>query len=276
VLLSLLRIAGGLALGYVVLLALAWRFQERLAFPAPQGRVPEPRAAGVSGERITLTLASGTQMAGWYLPAARAGRSPALLWFYGNGENVGLIWPVVRDFKPADAALLVVDYPGYGESGGRATEAGLYEMAEVAYAALAERPDVDRERIVVYGRSLGSAVATWLAARRPVAGLVLESPFTNAREMSRQHYGIVPGFILRLKLDNLSTIAQVRAPLLVFHGTKDRLVPLRMGERVAAAAGGPAELVTIPGAGHNETYDVGGDRYRERLWGFVKRVTAVR
>jgi fermentation-respiration switch protein FrsA (DUF1100 family) len=252
-----------LALAYVVLLLLAWRFQERIAFPAPRGPLPD-------GERITITLRDGTTLAGIFLPPAGSGRGPGLLWFYGNSETIGAIWPIIREFRPPDAALLIVDYPGYGASGGRPTEAGLYEAAESAYATLTSRPEVDPTRIFVYGRSLGTAVACWIAARRPVAGLVLESPFTNARDMSRQSYGLFPRFVLRLKLDNLEQVRRVRAPVLIFHGTADRLVPLAMGRRVAAAAQPPAELVELAGATHNTTYEMGGTAYRDRLWAFLR------
>lgn len=276
-----LRLGVGLVLGYVVLLVLAWLFQERLAFPAPRDPVPDPKDVGLDGERIELVTQAGTRLVGWFLrPALARGVSepadpgrepgvPALLWFYGNGENIGTIWPVVRDFQPPGAAVLVVDYPGYGASRGRTTERGIYEAADAAYRYLRRRADLDPERIFVYGRSLGTVAAIYTAATHPTAGLVLESPFTSAREMSRQHYGLFPRFILRLELDNLARIARVRRPVLVFHGTADVLVPPDMGKRVAAAAPGPVELVLIEGAGHNDTYDVGGRAYRDRLWAFV-------
>lgn len=223
---------------------------------------------------MNLTLPDGTALAGLFIePSPSTGPAPGMLWFYGNGENIAAIWPIIRQFRPPEAALLVVDYPGYGASGGVTSERGLYEAATAAYQALTAMPGVDRSRIVVYGRSLGTSVATWLAARHPVAGLVLESPFTNAREMSRQQYALFPRFILRLQLDNLSNIAAVQAPVLIFHGTADLLVPPSMGRRVAAAAPGPVEFVPIEGARHNETYEVGGERYRDRLWDFVRRVT---
>jgi fermentation-respiration switch protein FrsA (DUF1100 family) len=196
--------------------------------------------------------------------------SPALLWFYGNGENIASLAPILRAFQPPGAALLVVDYPGYGGSGGRATEASLYAAADAAYDALAARAEVDRGRIYLYGRSLGTAVAVHTAAHHPVAGLILESPFTSAADMTRRHYALVPRFVVRLSLDNLATIKQVRCPILLFHGTADRLVPPAMGMRVAAAAPGPVEVVLIQNAGHNDTYDAGGDQYREKVWSFVK------
>ena len=279
----LLRILLGVIIAYAVLVLLAWLFQERMAFPAPSGALPDvAELKRLGAERIELVMRDGTRIAGVYLPSRSrpnpvgqsdsrtvGHKSAGMLWFYGNGENVGAIWDIVVEWQPPGVAVLVVDYPGYGASGGRATEPGLYEAADLAYQALAGRADIDPSRLFVYGRSLGSAVATHTAATHRVAGVVLESPFTNAREMSGQHYGLFPRFILRLRLDNLGTIARVRCPVLVFHGTADRLVPPRMGEAVARAAPGPVELVWIEGAGHNTTYEVGGHYYRDKLWAFV-------
>ena len=274
-----LRIALGLAPAYVVLVILAWRFQERLAFPAPRAPLPDPKRVGVAnGETIDLTTEDGTRLVGWYLASTILHQPPqpsqaaaGLLWFYGNGETVAAIWPIVREFQPPGTAVLVVDYPGYGGSAGRATEAGMYGAADAAYAALVARPEIDARRIYVYGRSLGTAAATWVAARHPVAGLILESPFTCAAAMARQLYALLPRFIVRLSLDNLGRMRQIHCPVLVFHGDADRLVPTAMGRAVAAAAAGPVELVLIHGAGHNETYDRGGRAYRERIWEFVAR-----
>ena len=270
----LARIAFGVLAGYVMLIGLAWLLQERLAFPSPRAPLPDPARVGLpDAQLVSLVMKDGTRLAGWYLPPHRPSPPvPALLWFYGNGENIAVIWPVLRDFRSPRAALLVVDYPGYGASGGRATESGLDEAGDLAYQSLITRPEVDRARSFVYGRSLGSVVATHLASTHPVAGLVLESPFTSARDMSRRHYALFPGFILRLRLDNLATIRRVRCPVLVFHGTADRLVPAEMGRQVAAAASGPSELVLIEGAGHNDTYAVGGRAYRDKLWEFIERV----
>src|SRR6266704_836654 len=182
-------------------------------------------------------------LAGWYLAPRAADAlhhpappSPALLWFYGNGENIAGIWPILRDFQPPGTALLVVDYPGYGGSEGRATEAGLYA-----------------------------------AARHPVAGLILESPFTSAAAMARHLYPFLPRLGLRLSLDNLGHVRLVRCPVLLLHGTADRLAPTAMGMAVAAAAASPVEVVLIHGASHNDTYEVGGREYRDKVWAFVGR-----
>src|SRR6266853_211813 len=243
-----LRVIVGLGLAYLVLLVLAWLFQERLAFPAPRARLPDPKRVGVdNGEKVDLVSGDGTNLVGWYLkpvdlpqPAPASSTSRGLLWFYGNGENVAAIWPIVREFQPPGTAVLVLDYPGYGASGGRATEAALYAAADAAYGALASRPEVDPRRIYVYGRSLGSAVASYTAAHHLVAGLILESPLTNAAEMARYHYPLLPRFLLRLSLDNVANVKLVHCPILLFHG-----------------------------AGHNDTYALGGRAYRDKLWEFV-------
>ena len=257
---------------YLVILLVLWMMQERITFPSPRAPLPDPVQTLGYGERVELQMQDGTQLVGWYLPPLRRPPPPAaaLLWFYGNGENIAAIWPIIRDFRPPHAALLVVDYPGYGGSGGRATEAGIYEAADLAYQALAQRPDVDPHRIYVYGRSLGSAPATHTAASHEVAGMILESPFTSARAMAARHYKIFPKALVRIRLDNLARMQQIHCPTLIFHGTADVLVPIEMGKELAASAAGPVEFVMIEGSDHNETYDLGGKAYRDKLAAFVK------
>jgi len=261
-----------------VVAVLLWGLQERITFPSPRSPLPDPTQTIGYGERIELRMQDGTRLVGWYLPPAveggkgrqRAAKAPGMLWFYGNGETLGAIWPIIRDFRPQNAGLLVLDYPGYGASEGRATEAGMYEAADLAYNALASRPDIDPHRIYAYGRSLGSAAATYAAANHEVAGLILESPFTSARGMAARHYRIFPAFLVRIGLDNIGRMPRIHCPTLVFHGTADVLVPIKMGHDVAAAAGGPVEFVMIEGAGHNDTYEMGGKAYRDKLAAFVK------
>lgn len=262
----------GLAGVYLVIVLLLWAFQERITFPAPRAPLRDPVRTLGYGERVELRMRDGTRLVGWFL-AAEGGegrRTAALLWFYGNGENIAAIWPIIRDFRPRHAALLVLDYPGYGASEGKASEAGMYEAADLAYDAIIRNPDIDPRRIYVYGRSLGTAAATHLAATREVAGLILESPYTSARGMAARHYRIVPTALVRLGLDNIGRMPRIHCPTLIFHGTADMIVPIQMGHDVGAAAGGPVEFVMIEGAGHNDTYDMGGKAYREKLAAFVK------
>src|SRR5258708_2601484 len=124
----LLKLAVTLALAYGLLVVLAWVFRGGRAFPAGRAGRPDPGAAGLDrGERLELMLEARTRLTGWFVPPAAppaGGRAPGLLWFYGNGETIATIAPILRELAPPHAALLVLDYPGYGESAGRATGAG--------------------------------------------------------------------------------------------------------------------------------------------------------
>lgn len=272
-----LKVLVVLALAWGLFVFISWRFQERIAFPGPDTPVPDPSRFGApDGEVVTVETTDGVTLKGWYLPPSPASasgeRAAGLIWFYGNLEtvaNVGLILHAY-DLRPPGMGLLVLDYRGYGSSGGRTTEAGLYRDADAAWRHLTGRPQIDSTRIAVYGRSLGSAVALYLATTYPVRAVVLDSPFSTGHDMAEEHYGLVPTELLRLKLDNLARAREMDAPLLVFHGDEDLIAPLPMGRSVAAA-GDAEELIVIRGAGHNNTYDVAGDRYRRRMHEFLRR-----
>jgi uncharacterized protein len=256
---------------YAVLSALVWWRQERIAFPAPRTALPAPGDVGLPGERVTVTTADGVVLRGWYLPPDPGTPRPApgLLWFPGNAETVGGIWPLLAAWRPPEFGVLILDYRGYGTSGGTPTEQGLYRDGEAAWDALVERTEIDAARVAVFGRSLGSAVALHVATTRPARAVVLESPFSTAAALRRAHYPFLPGVLLRLELDNVGRAARLTVPLLVFHGADDRIVPPAMGEAVAAA--GRGTFHPIAGADHNATFAVGGDGYRETMAAFLRR-----
>ncbi|MBI4501870.1 MAG: alpha/beta hydrolase [Gemmatimonadetes bacterium] len=272
---SLLRIAGVLLAVYVALCALAWRYQDRLAFPAPRTRLPDPFEFRIpNAERISVTTSDGVVLRGWYLaptPLPREGqRAAGLIWFYGNMETLAYIGPILRYLRPPQTGIVALDYRGYGESDSAATEAGIYRDADAAWEYLAHRPEIDPGRIAVYGRSVGSVPALYLATTRQAQAVILDSPMTSAREMAALHYGFLPGFLIHLSLNNRERAARLSVPLLVFHGTKDLIAPVAMGEAIARA--GKGELVRIEGAGHNETYDIGDEQYRQRMWAFLAQM----
>lgn len=270
----------GIALLYGVLVLLAWRFQEKLAFPGPSTPVPDPARYGApDGQIVTVETTDGVTLEGWYLPPSpppqNGERAPGLLWFYGNMETVAMVGLILHanDLRPPGMGLLILDYRGYGGSQGKTTEAGLYRDADAAWRFLAAHSEIDSARIAVYGRSLGSAVALYVATTYPVRAVVLDSPFSSARALAARHYPIIPQALLHIALDNVTRARHLTAPLLVFHGADDRIAPIAMG-RAVAQAGRAVELVEIAGAGHNDTYDVGGMRYRTRLIQFLSGVLA--
>lgn len=276
---SPLKILTGLAVTaaviYLLLVVLAWKYQDRLAFPAVPAELPTPETLGLThGERIQVTTADGIQLRGWYLapvPAPPNGeRAPGLIWFPGNMETIEGIAPILNGLRPPGIGLVVLDYRGYGESNGEPTEAAVYSDAEAAWDYLVGRPEIDSNRIALYGRSIGSAVALYLATRRPVRALVLDSPFSTGRDMAKEHYSFFPSSLIRLGLDNIRRAREIELPLMVFHGTEDRIAPIAMG-RAVARAGRAEEFIEIPGAGHNDTYDMGGQMYVSRFHRFLNK-----
>ena len=222
---------------------------------------------------VEVTTEDGITLRGWYLPPdpppGRGSRAPGLIWFYGNFETIGGIAPILREFRPPGIGMLVLDYRGYGRSEGSPTERGVYRDAAAAWDFLTARPEIDTTRIALYGRSIGSAVALYLATERTVRAVVLESAFTSGKAMAEEHYAPLPSVLVQLELDNLERARQLTVPLLVFHGSDDRIAPIEMG-RAVAEAGGAEEFFVLQGAGHNDTYTVGGTPYRDRLHAFLR------
>lgn len=221
-----------------------------MLYPAPRLPVPEPP---VPWHEVRLPLVGNGHVHGWWRDSADPG--PVLVFFHGNGESLATLgWGGFLDQLAAlSAATLVLDYPGYGRSPGRPGEAALHAAADAAlHFARAEgrgRP------VVVWGWSLGAAVAIPLAARAGtgVAGLVAASPWTRLEDVAAVH---VPRMLVRLLLreeyDSLRAAAAVRIPALVLHGQRDGIIPAEHGRRIAAALAGPTRHVEVAGVGHND------------------------
>ena len=208
----------------------------------------------------------GHRLHAWWLEGDRPG-APAVLYLHGARWNLtGSVTRIDR-WRQLGFAVLAVDYRGFGRSTEVApTEAYAYEDAEAAWAYLAKIAP-GRPRYIV-GHSLGGAIATELARRHPEAsGLVLEATFTSVADMvGESSWGFLPvGLILTQKFDALSKIAEVKVPVLIAHGTRDSIVPFRMGERLFEAATAPKRFVKVEGAGHHNLSGVAFDEYRAAL-----------
>jgi len=261
--------------------------------------IGDPAELGLAFDDAYFTAGDGVRLHGWFVPGAggtaeqssigtelrseavplfQGSNVPAALggatwlWFHGNAGNISDRLENLRLLHDElGVNVFIFDYRGYGRSEGSPSEQGTYRDAEAALAYALSRPDVDAERIVYFGRSLGSAVAVELATRRPPFALILESPFTSMADLARQHYRFLPATgLIRTKYDSLSKIGSVRAPLLVLHGDQDDIVPFEAGKRLFEAASEPKRFYTIRGAGHNDTYVAGGREYFRALREFVE------
>ncbi len=247
-----LVVGAALVLGVPGALYLA---QDHLLFLPQPGRGGPPAVpAGRVVEPLSFTAADGVTVRGWFVGAERA-PAPLLVYYGGNAEEIS--WQAAEPWS-ADWSLALVNYRGYGQSEGKPSEEALFSDAEMVFDALAARPDVDRSRIVLVGRSLGTGVAIHVASRRAAAGAVLVSPYDSMIAVGQRHYPLLPvGLLLRHPFDSLARAPAITAPLVAIVGERDGIIPPEHSQRLFAAWGGPKRWVSIPGAGHN---DLGAQR----------------
>jgi fermentation-respiration switch protein FrsA (DUF1100 family) len=239
-------------------------------FPDPN-LVGTPADFGLKYEDVWFEAADGVKLHGWWVPKAGA---PVLVWFHGNAgnishrlENLKLLHDLVG------VQVFIFDYREYGRSQGRISREGTFLDAAAAYRYVAETRGIPAGDIILFGRSLGTALATDLAIQKPCRALILESAFTNSSDMAKMLAPFLFDWRPKVPYDNLGRIGKVAVPVLIIHGTDDEIIPVDMARRVFAAAPEPKELYIIPGAHHNDTYLVGGGEYVRRLRAFIDKAT---
>ncbi|HYO98983.1 MAG TPA: alpha/beta hydrolase [Pyrinomonadaceae bacterium] len=235
-------------------------------------------------EDVQLTAADGVRLHGWFCTplVGRAGEGSSsgdalepvktehtLLFLHGNAGNISHRYEIIEGLVKLPVNVLVIDYRGYGKSEGSPSEQGLYADARAAWDYLTNVRGIPAARIVIYGESLGGAVAIDLASKVSACGLVVQSSFTSIADMAAEVLPLAPRFLLRTKMDSLSKIAQVSCPKLFIHSEADEIVPYRLGRRLFDAAHAPKQFYDVKNAPHNLTFDIGGAAFYEALRNFV-------
>ena len=241
------------ALAVLVLLhALVYFAQERMIFfpqPLDAAMPAAVRKAQPDAREVELPTPDGQRLRGWFLP--NGGKGAALIYFGGNAEEVS--GAALEAAALRGISLVLFDYRGYGRSTGEPGERALFGDALAIYDFTASLPGVDRSRIVAMGRSLGSGVAAYLASQRPVAAVVLVTPYDSMAALARTHYPyLLAGPLLRHRFDSASRARTIDAPMLALLAGADTIVPPARGEALARAWRGPATVVVLPAAGHND------------------------
>jgi fermentation-respiration switch protein FrsA (DUF1100 family) len=263
-----------LAVAALFVLWVRWMEPRMLYYPM-RALETTPARLGWRFEDVRLTAADGTRLHGWLVPAN--GDSGALhprltvLLLHGNAGNISHRLDKLAILRDLGVDVLILDYRGYGESEGRPDEAGTYLDARAGYEHLVRTRGLDPRAIVLFGESLGSAVAAHLAAEAEVGGVVLEESFTSLAEVAQGMFPFLPvRWVIRNRYDTLDRIGRVRAPVLILHSRDDEYFPFRHAERLAGAAREPT-VVELRG-GHNDAFLVSEPVYRQGLAAFFATV----
>lgn len=239
---------------YAITLAFLY-FNQRNLLYFPDRTRPNPADHGAEGVQIiTVKTADGLTLEGWYFPP-RIGKK-VIVHFHGNASTAAARMPRLRPFIESGYGVLLAEYRGYGGNSGAPTEAGLYEDARAYLKFLLESKKLPKDRIVLYGESLGSGVATQMATEFPAAALILEAPFTSVTEVAQKIYFYVTvARLLKDRFESIKKIASINMPLLIVHGDRDRTVPIEFGQKLFDAAREPKQFELITGATHDDLYD---------------------
>lgn len=211
-----------------------------------------PKEWELAYEPIKLKLEDKSKISGWYLPHPAADKT--ILFFHGNGGNISHRGDSLYIFHKLKFNILIIDYPGYGDSTGEPSEDGLYQSANAAWQYLLTDKNTKAEKIIIFGRSLGGAVAVDLASRVKAGGLILESSFSSVRNIVDIAYTSWSNLIyLRYSFDSLSKIHKVKSPVLLIHSSDDEVIPFELGQRLFENITTEKKFLQIRGS-HNDGF----------------------
>jgi fermentation-respiration switch protein FrsA (DUF1100 family) len=227
-----------------------------------------PTSLGVPLQDIYFASEDGVKLHAWFIPLPNA--VATLLWFHGNAGNLSHRLDNIQRLKRLNLNIFIFDYRGYGRSEGVPNEEGIYKDSRAAYKQVLAMGGVSVNSLFLFGRSLGGICAVQTAMNHPARGLILESVFTNSVDMSRTVFPLIPlGWGGRPKLDAVGKVPRLKLAKLFLHGTRDEIVPYDLGRKLFEKAGNPKTFYAIEGAGHNDTYILGGVRYYDALNRFI-------
>ena len=214
-----------------------------------------------------IQLKSGPTITGWIIPSESS--KGFLIFCHGNGGNISHRIETIGFFNKLDITVAIFDYPGYGKSSGKPNESNLFESAGAVYKMLQDKYGMKSEECIIYGRSLGGAVAVDLASHVSTAGLIVESGFSSTIQMGKEIFPFLPAkLIISQPFDSISKIPKITAPKLIMHSRKDEIIPYHHGEDLYRAASEPKIFLEISGT-HNDGYEYRGKEYAKSLKEFI-------
>ena len=254
--------------------------QPLMAFIPYRELIATPDNWGMRYEAIQLQTDDSITLHGWFLPADQPNTKQALLFFHGNAGNISHRRDSLKIFNRLGLDVLIIDYRGYGQSEGSPDEQGLYRDAEAAWSYLRKSKDYKPQQIIIFGRSMGGAVAAWLASKLDLseqpAGLILESTFASAREFAEAVFPVLPWITpLRFEFNTTDNLQTVHCPILVLHSPDDEIIPYTQGQKVFEAAHAPKQFHEMRGD-HNGGFLLSQPEYEHALAQFISRLQQTR
>ncbi len=257
---------------WVLLALLLYFFQARFIFYPYKQLETTPAAIGLPFEDVTLTTSDDVKLHGWWIPNNDARYT--LLFFHGNAGNISHRLSSIRIFHELGLSVFIIDYRGYGSSEGRPAEKGTYLDADAAWQYLTNDKEINPGQIILFGRSLGGAIASRLAAQTKAAALILESSFTSVADMGRHYYPYLPIKLLNhIKYPTIEHIGQINSPKLLIHSKEDDIVPYPLGRNLYDAASQPKTFLDIKGD-HNYGFLDSGELYIGGIQQFIETLPA--
>lgn len=260
-----------LAIGYMACCLVLFLMQSKFIYFPFKELDATPKDIGLDYEELTLRASDGVGIGAWLVP--RSDARGVALFCHGNAGNISHCLPLIKTLHDAGCSVLAFDYRGFGKSGGKPSEQGTYDDAQAAWDYLVKERRVPAERIVVFGWSLGGAVAARLAAnlppeRRP-GSVILSSSFSSIADMARKHYPIFPvRLLLRFEYPTAANASKIKSPVLVIHSRDDEIVPLKQGRKIFDSITSEKSFLETTG-GHNDDFGLGGRDSAEALHRFI-------
>jgi len=252
---------------WVLLSVMLHFFQEHFIYFPQSEIVATPEVISLDYEELTLTTSDGIEINAWWIPHSNA--RATLLFLHGNAGNISHRLDSMNIFYQLGLSVLIIDYRGYGKSTGKPSEQGTYIDAETAWRYLIDEKKIKNNEIIIFGRSLGGAVASWLAEKYPSAALILESNFTSIADIGSHYYPYLPTKMLaRIKYPSIDRMSNIKSPLLVIHSADDDIVPYKFGKQLFEKANKPKLFMDIVG-GHNEGFLISGNKYSDGIDHFI-------
>ena len=269
-LVSILTIAMSI---YVVLALMLYLFQDRMVFLAnlpDRALIASPSDVGLDYQDVSLTTSDNEHLHGWYVPTTDF--KGVLLFFHGNAGNISHRLDSIKILHELDLDILIIDYRGYGQSTGKATEQGTYLDAQAAWDYLINDRRIPADQIIVFGRSLGGAIGAWLGVQHTPAAVIIESSFSSGVDMAQRIYPFMPvRLITRLQYPVTDYVAQLNCPVLVVHSRDDEIIPFAMGQAIYTAVKQHKKFLEIRGD-HNNGFLISQGDYVAGLNDFTQAV----